>query len=125
MYGWEDQKLILFSFPQLDQVFVLLSRLPPKLSGKLEHDAVKLLYYDLPHPPSTHMGQEYQFRTWDGSNNSFSVPDMGRSFTPYSRSCSGTRPLPAYELPDPGLVFDMLIRRDKVRFVSYMCRPSL
>lgn len=41
---------------------------------------------------------------------------MGKAGTPYSRSCTGTHPLPQDELPDPGLVFDMLIRRDKVGF---------
>lgn len=100
---------------QLDDAFVLLSRFPPGvIASALEAKAIKLLYYDLPHPPSTHMGPEYQFRNWDGSGNSLAVHDMGRSFTPYSRSCTSLRTLPAFELPDPGLVFDMLIRRDTV-----------
>ena len=96
-------------------MFVFLSRAPSTQQTKeLEHGAIKLLYRDLPHPPSTHMGPEYQFRSFDASGNAATVPDMGRSFTPYSRSCSSLTPLPADELPDPGLVFDMLIRRDKV-----------
>lgn len=40
---------------------------------------------------------------------------MGKAGTPYSRSVQQTHPLPAQELPDPGLVFDTLLRREKVR----------
>lgn len=106
--GLDDRKLF------LDYVFVFLSRAPPSEAVKeLEHSAIALLYRDLPHPPSTYVGPQNQFRSWDGSGNSATVPDMGRSFTPYSRSCASTRPLPITELPDAGLVFDTLIRRDK------------
>ena len=57
------------------------------------------------------MGQDYQFRTADGSGNSLLNPTIGKAGTPYSRSCSGTRPLPVADLPDPGLVYDAIIRR--------------
>ena len=60
------------------------------------------------------MGPKYQFRSADGSGNSPLDPEMGKSFTPYSRSCSTTRSLPTNELPDPGLLFDSIIKRDKV-----------
>lgn len=100
----------------------MLSRLPPSGAAKeLEHGAIRLLYRDLPHPPSTKMGNEYAWRTADGGNNSALDPDMGRSFTPYSRSCSSAHPLPKNELPDAGLLFDSLIRRDKVSFVGETC----
>lgn len=106
---------IQYTQQQLDYVFVFLSRAPPSEKTKeLEHGAIRLLYRDLPHPPSTHMGPNFQFRSFDGSGNSSTVPEMGRSFTPYSRSCASTRTLPVDDLPDAGLVFDMIIRRDKV-----------
>lgn len=120
----------------LELVLVLLSRSPVNnFTKELEHKAVALLYSgiistndhlcvlcadhkitDLPHPPSTHMGQQWSFRSADGSGNSRLDPDMGKSFTPYSRSCTSTHPLPPNELPDPGLVFDLLVRRDKVGY---------
>jgi hypothetical protein len=106
---------------QLEYVLVLLSRAPPSnFSKSLESKAIGLLYYDLPHPPSTHMGQRYSFRSADGSGNSSLDPEMGKSFTPYSRSCTSTHPLPQSELPEAGLVFDMLIRRDKVCIIRPM-----
>ena len=96
-----------------------LSRAPPEKTVALEHAAIRSLYYDLPHPPSTHMGPEYQFRTDDGSGNSPFDRNMGKSFTPYSRSCTGTRPLPVENLPDPGLVYDALIRRPAGDFTPH------
>lgn len=78
------------------------------------HGAIRLLYRDLPHPPSTNMGKGYQFRSADGSGNSRLEPDMGKSGTPYSRSCSSTTNISNSELPDPGLIFDLLIKRDEV-----------
>lgn len=77
------------------------------------HAAIRLLYRDLPHPPSTNMGEYWQFRSADGSGNSRLEPAMGKAGSPYSRSCSTTRSLSDAELPDPGLVFDLLIKRDK------------
>jgi hypothetical protein len=77
----------------------------------MEQRAISILYRDLPHPPSTHVGQEFQFRSADGSGNSLSNPNLGKSFTPYSRSCSTTRSISDDQLPDPGLIFDTLLRR--------------
>lgn len=106
----------------LELALVLLSRSPVNnLSKELEHKAIRLLYRDLPHPPSTNMGQQWQFRSADGSGNSRVEPEMGKAGTPYSRSCTGLHPLPAKELPDPGLVYDMLIRRDKVCCSTHVC----
>lgn len=106
--GIDDRKMA------LELALTLLSRSPPSaFAAELEHKAIALLYRDLPHPPSTNMGHDWSFRSADGSGNSKSDPDMGKSFAPYSRSCTSTHPLPPNELPDPGLVYDMLIRRDK------------
>ena len=96
-----------------------LSRAPPEKTAVFEHGAIRSLYYDLPHPPATHMGQKYQFREPDGSGNSPFDPTIGKSFTPYSRSCTGTRPLPVSDLPEPGLVFDAIIRRPAGEFTPH------
>lgn len=72
------------------------------------------MYNDLPHPASTYIGKEYQYRTADGSNNNVDVPDMGKANTPYSRSVQSSHPLTPSTLPDAGLLFDTLLRRDEV-----------
>ena len=51
----------------------------------------------------------------DGSNNNIADPDMGKAGTPYARSVQQSHPLPQKALPDAGLVFDTLLRREKVR----------
>ena len=73
-----------------------------------------LVYEDLPHPPDTSIGPKYAYRTADGSYNNPNMPDLGKAGTPYSRSVQQTHPLPRNELPDAGLVFDTLLRREKV-----------
>ncbi len=72
------------------------------------------VYEDLPHPPDTIVGPDYAFRTVDGSGNNPCMPDLGKAGTPYSRSVQQIHPLPTDELPDAGLLFDTLLRRDKV-----------
>lgn len=74
------------------------------------------VYNDLRHPPATYVSSQYAFRTADGSYNNVQVPDMGKAGLPYSRSVQQTHPLPNHMLPDPGLVFDTLLRREKVCF---------
>ncbi|KAI9449938.1 linoleate diol synthase [Lactarius psammicola] len=79
--------------------------------GKLENELVKILYDDLAHPPATYIGPDYQYRTADGSNNNICDPNMGKANTPYARSVQQTHPIPRNTLPDPGLVFDTLLKR--------------
>jgi hypothetical protein len=73
------------------------------------------VYSDLAHPPATYIGPEYQFRTADGSNNNPLAPDLGKAGTPYARSVQQSNPFPRNRMPDAGLVFDTLLRREKVR----------
>ena len=72
------------------------------------------VYNDLAHPAATHVSNQYAWRTADGSYNNVSIPDMGKSFTPYARSVQQVHPLPGHMLPDAGLLFDTLLKRDKV-----------
>lgn len=46
---------------------------------------------------------------------------MGKAGMPYSRSVQQIHPLPGHMLPDPGLVFDTLLKREKV-YLSTMSR---
>ncbi|KAG1795206.1 heme peroxidase [Suillus plorans] len=84
-----------------------------KISGMARTFTIKTLYNDLAHPPATYIGPEYQFRAADGSSNNPDAPNLGKAGTPYARSVQGTNPLPRNQMPDAGLVFDTLLRREK------------
>ncbi|KAI0059711.1 linoleate diol synthase [Artomyces pyxidatus] len=106
----DDRKML------LEHVLSILSHkeyLPDgPLRTKIENKVVELLYDDLSHPPATYLGQQYSYRSADGSYNNITDPDMGKAGTPYARSVQGTRPLSRNTLPDAGLVFDTLLKRD-------------
>lgn len=72
------------------------------------------VYNDLAHPAPTSIGNQYAWRTADGSFNNIQAPDMGKAGTPYSRSVQQTHPLPKNQLPDASLVFDTLLKREGV-----------
>lgn len=88
-----------------------------------------VVWRDLPHPNLTYVAKEFAFRTADGSNNNVHNPELGKSGTPYARSVQQVHPMPAYQLPDPSLIFDSLMKRDKVcywrisAFVEQMYEP--
>ncbi|THH32027.1 hypothetical protein EUX98_g2160 [Antrodiella citrinella] len=104
----DDRKML------LEHVLVFLSRLPEgPFQTKLQNAVVELLYNDLPHPPATYIGDKYAWRCADGSNNNLSDPDMGKAGMPYARSVQQVNPLPKNQLPDAGLVFDTLLKREK------------
>jgi linoleate 10R-lipoxygenase len=86
------------------------------------------VYKDLPHPPSTYLAVypleaaaevvpqgrfKYAFRTADGSFYNPLIPTLGRAQTPYARSVPASSITPKASLPDPGLIFDTLLKRDK------------
>ncbi|GJJ10924.1 hypothetical protein Clacol_005153 [Clathrus columnatus] len=118
---------------QLETALVLLSRLPAgALATKLTNQVTELcesiflsfsvwvvdeswisVYYDLPHPPATYMGDQYRFRMADGSYNNVDEPDLGKANTPYCRSVQAQHPLSAAELPDPQMVYDTLLKREE------------
>ncbi|KAG7444916.1 heme peroxidase [Guyanagaster necrorhizus] len=99
----DDRKLL------LEHGLVFLSRMPPgPLAQSLQNKAISLLYNDLSHPPATYIGNEYKFRSADGSNNNILAPDMGKAGTPYARSVQQTHPLPRRDMPDAGLIFDTM-----------------
>ena len=58
------------------------------------------------------------FRSADGSGYNPLMPSLGQAGTPYARSVQSKHPLPANMLPDPGVVFDTLL---KARDVSLAC----
>lgn len=96
---------------------------------RLSTDNSSTVYKDLPHPPSSYLALptsvfspttsvstknvRYAFRSADGSNYNPLFPTMGKAGSPYARSVPSTNFIPISALPDPGLVFDTLLRRDK------------
>ncbi|KAM0749335.1 linoleate diol synthase [Meredithblackwellia eburnea MCA 4105] len=89
-----------------------LQNLPPDsaLGKKAADELITFLWNDLPHPPASHVGPSGIYRAADGSGNNKLYPDLGKSGRPYARSVPAVRPKPQ-NLPDPGLVFDYLLRR--------------
>ncbi|KAN0138085.1 hypothetical protein V8E53_003974 [Lactarius tabidus] len=81
--------------------------------AEFENKLVEILYDDLSHPPATYIGTDYQYRRADGSYNNICDPKMGKACMPYARSVQQTHPLPVNRLPDAGLVFDTLLKRQK------------
>ena len=55
----------------------------------------------------------YAFRIADGSYNNVLIPNLGKAGSPYARSVPSSRLLPSFALPDAGLVFDTLLKRDE------------
>ncbi|KAG8877662.1 hypothetical protein FRB98_006589 [Tulasnella sp. 332] len=98
----------------LEKLFTLAARLPPgsNVQSKLENAMVEFLWHDLPHPPVTYLGKKYAHRTADGSFNNIYLPDLGKAGMPYARSVQAKNPIPYSSLPDPGMIFDYLLRRD-------------
>ncbi|KAJ7705297.1 heme peroxidase [Mycena rosella] len=96
------------------------------LSKTLQNTLIDILYKDLPHPPSTYLSMlpqnestektpnpiKYAFRNADASNYVPLFPGLGKANAPYARSVPATNFTPPATLPDPGLVFDTLMRRD-------------
>ena len=55
----------------------------------------------------------YAFRSADGSNYNPLFPTMGQARSPYARTVPSTNFVPMSALPDAGLVFDTLLKREE------------
>ena len=60
----------------------------------------------------------FEFRSADGSNNNPLAPEMGKAGTSYARTVQAKHPVARNTLPDPGLVFDTLLKARDVCFFS-------
>ncbi|GLB41915.1 putative animal haem peroxidase [Lyophyllum shimeji] len=97
----------------LEHALTFVARLEPgPLQAQIQNKIVELLYNDLGHPPATSISNTYAWRTADGSYNNIDLPNMGKAGTPYARSVQQSYPLPKNQLPDPGLIFDTLLKRE-------------
>jgi len=101
------------------KAFGLLAKMDPAdpIAKTLNDKVIETLYDTNPHPIASLVGPDYQFRKADGSNNNVELPNVGRAGMPYARSVQGRNGLPRTSLPDSGLVFDALLKRDGVCFL--------
>jgi len=86
----------------------------------MSNSAITLLYNTIPHPPASFLGPVHSFRQADGGGNNLQNPDCGRAGTPYARSVQGKWCMPEAVQPDPGLIFDTIL---KARDVSIKAFP--
>ncbi|TFK65597.1 linoleate diol synthase [Pluteus cervinus] len=105
--GIDDRKML------LEHAITFVSTLEPgKFAEEAQQKIIRLFYNDLYHPTGTQIGNQFAFRAADGSGNNIEMPDLGKAGTPYARSVQQGQALPQNRLPDPGLVFDTLLKRD-------------
>jgi Animal haem peroxidase len=95
------------------------------LALSVSHSDTLVVYKDLPHPVSGYLrlppsapatpppSLPYVFRPSNGSHYNPLYPAMGMAGTPYARTVPSRHTLPKDSLPDPDLVFDTLLKRDK------------
>ncbi|KAF1994656.1 heme peroxidase [Amniculicola lignicola CBS 123094] len=86
-----------------------------KTRVKLTHTVVDTLWDSLQHPPLSYLGDEYQYRSADGSNNNVLNPNLGKAGTAYAKTCKSDKKQHAVR-PDPGMLFDMLMARPDGEF---------
>ncbi|KAI1960198.1 hypothetical protein LOZ58_003917 [Ophidiomyces ophidiicola] len=100
----------------MERVIQLVAGLPPqsKMRVDLTNAFVAELWDTLPHPPVPAFGDEYKYRSADGSNNNPLFPKLGAANTPYARSIIPSTVQPG-ALPDPGLIFDSIFARQKFK----------
>ncbi|KAI9647411.1 hypothetical protein NHQ30_003796 [Ciborinia camelliae] len=96
----------------LEKTVQLLSSQPEtsKIGKGLTASFVNTLWDALPHPPMRSLDKKYRYRDADGGNNNIRMPELGRAGTAYAKSVKAER-MAKKNLPDPGELFDGLMRR--------------
>ncbi|KAI1800009.1 heme peroxidase [Daldinia bambusicola] len=100
----------------MERVIQLVAGLPSnsRLREELTNTFLNELWYTLDHPPLLYIGEKHEYRMADGSWNNPTNPQLGAAGSTYARSCRpGIVPLGA--MPDPGLIFDSVMKRTKYR----------
>ncbi|KIW99798.1 uncharacterized protein Z518_10726 [Rhinocladiella mackenziei CBS 650.93] len=97
---------------QMEKILQLAASLPPesKALDDLTSQFIKLLWENLEHPPLSYEGDEYKYRTADGSNNNIMYPHLGKAGSYYARTVPPQTLKPGV-LPDPGVIFDAIFAR--------------
>ncbi|KIW60956.1 hypothetical protein PV05_01130 [Exophiala xenobiotica] len=97
---------------QMEKILQLAASLPAgsKALDDLTGQFIKLLWENLEHPPLSYQGNEYKYRTADGSNNNIMYPHLGKAGSSYARTVTPQTLQPGV-LPDPGVIFDAVFAR--------------
>ncbi|KAF2675839.1 heme peroxidase [Lentithecium fluviatile CBS 122367] len=105
----------------LEHGVAMLQELPLNsgLSAKVSDAFIKMLWHDLPHPPPALAGPSSRYRRHDGGNNSPWDPEMGKAWSPYSRSVPPVKPK-GPNLPNVEDVYEALLKR-KGPFRKHPC----
>ncbi|KAK2469200.1 hypothetical protein H9L39_19181 [Fusarium oxysporum f. sp. albedinis] len=96
----------------VENVIQVASSLPDdsKLRGDLNARFIDTLWRNLRHPPISYLGDEFRYRTADGSNNNIAYPKLGAAGSHYARSVAPKHQGPL-DLPDPSVIFESLLAR--------------
>lgn len=96
----------------MERIIQIVAGLPTRSRTRvlLTNQFIGELWDSLEHPVLNYVGDKSMYRSADGSNNNPLWPSMGAAGTTYARSC---RPsiMPPGALPDPGLIYDSVMRR--------------
>ncbi|KAJ5748816.1 uncharacterized protein N7511_010512 [Penicillium nucicola] len=98
----------------MERIIQMVADLPGNSKNRTELTNVFLdeLWESIPHPPLSYMGDEFKYRSADGSNNNPTLPWLGAANTPYCRTIPPLTIQPS-GLPDAGLIFDTLFARQE------------
>lgn len=96
----------------MEKILKLAASLPQgsQALDTLTGQFIKLLWETLEHPPLSYQGDEYKYRTADGSNNNIMYPHLGKAGSYYARTVTPQTLKPGV-LPDPGVIFDAVFAR--------------
>lgn len=96
----------------MERIIQLVAGLPSKSRNRilLTDQFIGELWDSLDHPVLNYIGEKYMYRSADGSYNNPLYPQMGAAGTTYARSVRPTI-MPPGALPDPGLIYDSVMRR--------------
>ncbi|KAL2052222.1 hypothetical protein ABVK25_007381 [Lepraria finkii] len=100
----------------MEHTIQLVSALPTfsKTRVDLTNAFIDELWNSLQHPPMSYLGDKFQYRSADGSNNNIMYPHLGAANTPYARSVAPNT-LSTGALPDPSLIFDSVMARKEFK----------
>lgn len=96
----------------MERIIMIVAGLPTRSRTRvlLTNEFIGELWYSLEHPVLNYIGDKTMYRAADGSNNNPLYPTMGAAGTTYARSVRPTI-MPPGALPDPGLIYDSVMRR--------------
>ncbi|CAK4030530.1 hypothetical protein BP6252_07663 [Lecanosticta acicola] len=109
----EDLGMLLEGVDTMEQIIQLAASLPSDspLLQTLSGQIITKLWNGVQHPPLSYVGDEWKYRTADGSNNNKTIPWLGKAGSAYARSVEPETILPP-TLPDASLIFDELMARE-------------